>query len=46
MTLSVKNAGVGIVQQNGKQLDVVFCTSKTEEIHREFNIKQASKIVF
>ncbi len=46
MIVSVKNAGVGIVQQNGKQLDVVFCTSKTEEIHREFNIKQASKIVF
>jgi chondroitin AC lyase len=40
MKLCVKNAGVGLIQKKGKQLDVVFSTSKTEEIHREFNIKQ------
>jgi len=46
MTLSLGKAGIGIIQQNGNKLDVVFRSSKTEEIHRKFNIKQASKIVF
>lgn len=46
MTLSLGKAGVGIIQQNGNKVEVNFRTSKTEEIHREFNIKQASKIVF
>lgn len=46
MTLSLGKAGAGIIQQNGNKLEVNLRTSKTEEIHREFNIKQASKIVF
>lgn len=46
ITLSLGKAGVGIIKQNGSKVEVNFRTSKTEEIHREFNIKQASKIVF
>jgi hypothetical protein len=44
MILSVKQAGVGVIQQNGKQLDVVFSTSKTEEIKHTYNLNQISNI--
>jgi chondroitin AC lyase len=45
MILLVTRPGVGVIQQNQKQLDVVFRTSKIEEIHRKLNIKQALKMM-
>jgi chondroitin AC lyase len=44
MVLSLDKAGMGVIQQNDQQLNLVFRTSKTEEIHREYNLKQVSTI--
>jgi chondroitin AC lyase len=44
MTLTVTKPGIGVIQLNANQLEVVFTSSKKESSTRKFTIQKASKI--
>jgi len=44
MTLILTKPGIGVIQQNADQLEVVFTSSKKESSARMFTIQKASKI--